>query len=104
MAIGRKTGGGKKRSTNIHTTALKDMILTALSMAGGTEYLVAQAHANPVVFLALLGRVLPLTVAGDTGQPLVVEVVHIAFPPELIPPGMRLEPPTIIEAETKTLQ
>lgn len=59
-----KTGGRKKGSQNKVSTALKDMILTALDESGGVEYLKTQAATNPNAFLALIGRVLPLTITG----------------------------------------
>src|SRR5258706_12695168 len=59
---------------------LKDMILAALDEAGGQVYLARQAVANPVAFMALLGRVLPLTLAGDPNNPVRtisrIELVH----------------------------
>lgn len=62
--------GRPKGSVNRYSAALKDMILVALSEAGGVDYLRKQAVENPVAFLSLVGRVLPMTVqgAGDTGQ------------------------------------
>jgi hypothetical protein len=53
------------------------MILGALNDAGGRAYLTEQAHANPGAFLALIGKVLPTTLASDPNDPLVVEIVHI---------------------------
>jgi hypothetical protein len=50
--------------------ALKDMILGALSDAGGQVYLEKQAHENPVAFMSLIGKVLPTTLAGVDGGPL----------------------------------
>ena len=35
------------------------MILVALNNAGGAKYLERQAHANPVAFMGLLGKILP---------------------------------------------
>ena len=35
------------------------MILNALNEVGGSDYLAAQAEANPVAFMALIGRCLP---------------------------------------------
>ena len=43
------------------------MILGALDKAGGEKYLLRQAEANPVAFMGLLGKVLPLQIAG-TGE------------------------------------
>ena len=61
--------GRKKGSQNKMTKALKDMILGALSQAGGEDYLAQQALEQPSAFLALLGRVLPTTLAGDPSAP-----------------------------------
>jgi hypothetical protein len=44
---------------------LKEMILTALDDAGGIKYLKDQAKENPTAFLTLVGKVLPLQVAGE---------------------------------------
>jgi hypothetical protein len=68
--IGKGTPGpGRpKGSQNRATKALKEMILTALDEAhegGGTEYLKLQAIDNPTAFLTLVGKVLPLQVAGE---------------------------------------
>jgi hypothetical protein len=43
------------------------MILGALNAAGGVEYLTRQAEENPGPFMTLVGKVLPLQLAG-TGQ------------------------------------
>jgi len=68
--------GRKKGVPNKNTTALKDMILTALSDAGGIEYLKLQAIDNPNAFMTLVGKVLPLDVqANHTGQ----IVAHVVF-------------------------
>lgn len=74
MAAGRKTGGRTKGTPNKFTADLKRAILEAAEAAGqegGTVgYLTAQATANPAAFMALLGKVLPTTVAGDPENPL----------------------------------
>ena len=62
MAKGRKTGGRKAGTRNKFTTALKDVIVGGLSDAGGQAWLAEQARKNPVPFMALIGRVLPLQV------------------------------------------
>lgn len=48
------------------------MILAALNDAGGAAYLLQQAHENPNAFMSLVGKVLPMTVAGDKDNPLAV--------------------------------
>ena len=40
------------------------MILEALDNAGGVAYLAEQSEKNPTAFLTLVGKVLPLQVAG----------------------------------------
>ena len=62
--------GRPKGMTNKNTRALKDMILGALEEKGGVAYLVEQAGENPTAFLSLIGKVLPLTIAGDANQPI----------------------------------
>lgn len=57
-------GGSRKGIPNKTTAQLKDMILQALDGAGGVEYLQRQADEKPAAFLALVGKVLPMTVQG----------------------------------------
>ena len=70
MAIGRKTGGRQKGTPNKLTGDVKGMILEAFDKAGGVDYLVTQSTANPVAFMGLVGKVLPLQVTGDPDAPL----------------------------------
>jgi hypothetical protein len=46
------------------------MILGALSAKGGQAYFEEQADKNPAAFMALLGKVLPTTLAGDPEIPI----------------------------------
>jgi hypothetical protein len=51
---------GKPRgAVNKVSRDLREMVRVALDEAGGVEYLVRQAHANPTAFLALVGRLIP---------------------------------------------
>lgn len=62
---GKREGAGRpKGSPNRTTTQVKDMILEALDGAGGVDYLQEQARDNPTAFLTLVGKVLPLQLAG----------------------------------------
>ena len=73
-------GKGRKAGTpNKLTTALKDMILQALSDAGGVEYLKVQAVDNPNAFLTLVGKVLPFQIkeGGDDPKVPATVVKHI---------------------------
>lgn len=79
MAKGIKTGGGsRKGKPNKLTADVKAMILAALDQAGGTQYLLTQAQSNPNAFLTLVGKVLPMTVAGDPANP-VRTSIEVAF-------------------------
>ena len=74
-----KVGGRKKGVTNKRTALLKDAILAAAEKAGKGDivaYLERQAEENPVGFLGLLGRVLPLQIRGDSDNPLVIRRVE----------------------------
>lgn len=62
IAAGNRGKGRKKGVPNKVTAAVKDMILGALSDAGGREYLLRQADENPTAFMTLVGKVLPLDV------------------------------------------
>ena len=73
--------GRPKGSKNKTTALLKDAILQAAENAGNkvgqagiVSYLEQQASENPGPFLTLLGKVLPMTVAGDVENPL--NVIH----------------------------
>lgn len=75
-----KTGGRQKGTPNKVTGELKAMILTALDHAGGVQYLVDKAESHPQAFMALVGKVLPMTVQGDTENPLTL-VTRIELAP-----------------------
>lgn len=70
MAKGIKTGGRKPGSRNKMPSELKTMILTALDEAGGVKYLQGIAGSHPAAFASLLGRILPMQVAGDPDNPI----------------------------------
>lgn len=67
---GKKFGGRAKGTPNKLPQDVKNMILTALSNKGGAAYLERQADENPVAFMSLVGKVLPMQVTGENGGPL----------------------------------
>ena len=80
-------GKGRVKGTPNKTTALlKDAILQAGQAAGGNGglvgYLTLQAQENPGPFMALLGKVLPMQIAGDPDAPLVHKIVSEVVYPE----------------------
>jgi len=69
--------GRPKGVPNRTTTLLKDAILKAATDAGDGDmaaYLTGQARANPGPFMALLGKVLPMQIAGDSENPIVINL------------------------------
>lgn len=77
LAIGKgKPGPGRKKGEpNKINGELKTMILEALDEAGGVEYLKEKAKDTRTAsaFLTLIGRVLPMTIAGDQKNPVRIE-------------------------------
>ncbi len=68
-------GKGRPKGTqNKITKQVKEMILGALDDAGGQEYLARQADENPVAFMGLVGKVLPLQLTGEGGYAIKIEV------------------------------
>lgn len=70
---GKEKGPGRPKGTpNKSTAAIKDMILKALSDAGGSEYLLERANdpKTAAAFLGLVGKVLPMQVTGADGDPI----------------------------------
>lgn len=65
-------GGNRRGKPNKFTADVKAMVLESLDRAGGIDYLVGQSVTNASAYMALIGRVLPLTVAGDPTAPLSV--------------------------------
>ncbi len=61
--------GRPKGSLNRVNASLKEMILGALNEAGGQNWLARQALENPVAFIALLAKLLPLEFKQETAQP-----------------------------------
>jgi len=74
--------GRPKGSVNKTTALLKDAILLAAQKAGGdgedglVNYLQLQAQTNPGPFMSLLGKVLPMTVAGDAENPVFIAKIE----------------------------
>lgn len=61
--------GREKGVPNKVTGEIREMIKSALTEAGGTKYLLTQAHENPVAFMGLIGKIIPKEVeAHVTGE------------------------------------
>jgi hypothetical protein len=70
---GKREGSGRKPGVpNKINADLKEMILGALSDAGGRSYLAARASDTPAAFLTLIGKVLPMQITGEGGGPVFV--------------------------------
>lgn len=89
----RKRGGSRKGIPNQHTGLLKDAILKAAENAGHViwanaksgkrtpipggglvHYLQHQALAEPSSFMSLLGKILPMQLAGEGDGPVTVVI------------------------------
>lgn len=69
--------GRPKGAVNKTTALLKDAILKAATDAGNGDmaaYLAQQAVENPGPFMSLLGKVLPMQVAGDSENPITINL------------------------------
>ena len=66
--------GRPKGVPNKVNAAIKDMVIQALDKAGGVDYLARQANQTPAAFMGLLGKVLPVQIAGDGNTP--ISVAH----------------------------
>jgi hypothetical protein len=77
-----KTGGRRKGTPNKLNADVKAMILAALNAKGGQKYLEKQADENPMAFLTLVGKILPLqmsaTVKHDLSELTDAELIAIA--------------------------
>ena len=85
VGLDRSKTGRAKGTPNKTTALLKDAILKAAEAAGGDDglvgYLQAQAAANPGPFMALLGKVLPMQIAGDPDNPLrMITTIELVAP------------------------
>lgn len=61
--------GRPKGVPNKNTGLIREMVAQALDQAGGVEYLTRQAEEKPAAFLGLVGKVLPIQIAGDPTAP-----------------------------------
>jgi hypothetical protein len=72
---GKRPGAGRKKGVpNKLTAEVKAAIIAAFADAGGKDYLVMVAKTDPRTFCKLLAKVLPSQVAGNSDQPVRVQV------------------------------
>jgi hypothetical protein len=84
IPLERRQRGRPMGSPNKVSGLLKDAILMAGDEAdpeGLVGYLTKQALTNPVAFMGLLGRVLPLQMTGGSGGPLEIRWLPPQEPP-----------------------
>ena len=61
FAAGNAGGPGRPKGSTNRFTAVKLQFLNVLEAAGGEEFILAFAKAEPAKFLAIVGRMLPAT-------------------------------------------
>jgi hypothetical protein len=98
-APGQRFGGRKKGTPNKLSGDVKAMILAALDKAGGVDYLLRQSTDCPTAFLALVGKVLPLTLSSD-GTPITIKIIkYDDADDDWQPPIIEHEPPQLPASE-----
>ena len=75
---GDARAGRPKGTPNKLTADVKAAIIDAFEQAGGASYLLKIAESDPRTFCALLGKVLPMQLAGENDQPVIIEIVKFA--------------------------
>jgi hypothetical protein len=75
---GQKTGGRQSGTRNKITGNVKEIIVEALEKAGGVDYLADQAGKNPVAFMTLVGKVLPLAVSSEPKVDSALQVTQLS--------------------------
>ena len=79
--MGRKKTGGRvktsirRKDTRVAQLCLREAILESFNRVDGVEYLVIQAHLNPVAYLGLLKSVIPKEVEIKSDNVNVVDVL-----------------------------
>ena len=68
--------GRKKGQKNGFSMDLRKIILESLHLLNGPEYLVQQGRDNPVAYLNLLAKLMPVSVIGDCTNPIQVQHTH----------------------------
>jgi hypothetical protein len=76
---GERRGGRKKGTPNKLTKDVKTALLNAFAKAGGEAYLLTIAKTDPKTFCALLGKAMPMQVAGDPDSPLFPSRIEVAI-------------------------
>lgn len=67
---GHRLGAGRpKGSLDKGNALIREMIVEALEGAGGVQYLQDTAKSHPAAFLSLVGKVMPVQIAGEGGGP-----------------------------------
>jgi hypothetical protein len=65
----RLNAGRPKGSLDKGNAMIREMIVEALDGVGGVEYLQETAKSHPAAFLSLIGKVMPVQIAGEGGGP-----------------------------------
>lgn len=97
-----RIGGRIKGTPNRVDGDIKRMVCAALAKAGGVDYLVEQASKNPVAFMGLVGKVLPLQVTGAGGEALQIRIVRYSESEAKVIEGEIVDQPSIAAPADET--
>ena len=76
--------GRPKGSKNKLTADVKACILEAFHAGGGAKWLQKQMTSNPVAFMTLLGKVMPMQLEDTEGNPILIASVRLVGPSEVL--------------------
>lgn len=72
---GKRPGAGRpKGSLDKGNALIREMVVNALNGAGGVSYLQRTAKSHPAAFLSLIGKVMPVQLAGEGGGPVLQRI------------------------------
>lgn len=68
---GKRAGAGRpKGSLDKGNATIRELVVQALDGLGGVAYLENTARSHPAAFLGLLGKVMPVQLAGTPDEPI----------------------------------
>jgi hypothetical protein len=95
--------GRPKGAKNKFSVSIKDQMLKSLEKLGGVDYLVWLGRECPAVYGGLLGRVIPMQIAGHNGGPITFTVITGVERADDVPTIEHEAPVATIEAKPEPM-